>query len=179
KEGGPQAGKGGAETAPEMPKPEAIPVTLVVQKPRPKGSVVLKNARAITMKGDEILERADIVVTGDRIAAIGRSGSVSVPPGAGVIDLAGKTVIPGLVDVHAHLHYSSMEIFPDKKWEYVTNLAYGVTTTHDPSALSQDVFAEGEMVEAGEVKGPRIYCSADVLYGGQAGSIYAQAHRLR
>ena len=174
KDGGPQGDKGGAEAAPEMPKPEAIPVTLVVQKPRPKGSVVLKNARAITMKGDEILERADIVVTGDRIAAIGRSGSVAVPAGAGVVDLAGKTVIPGLVDVHAHLHYSSMELFPDKKWEYVTSLAYGVTTTHDPSAHSQDVFAEGEMVEAGEMIGPRIYSSGDVLYGGQTASIYTK-----
>src|SRR5439155_10264136 len=107
-----------------MPKPEAIRVTLVVQKPRPKGSIVLKNARAITMRGDEVLDRADILVTGNRIAAIGRSGSVETPAGAAVVDLAGKTVIPGLVDVHAHLHYSSMEIFPDKKWEYVTNLAY-------------------------------------------------------
>ena len=178
KDGGPQAGKGDAEAAAEMPKPEAIPVTLVVQKPRPKGSVVLKNARAITMKGDEILERADIVVTGDRIAGIGRSGSVVAPAGAAVFDLAGKTVIPGLVDVHAHLHYSSMEIFPDKKWEYVTNLAYGVTTTHDPSAHSQDVFAEGEMVEAGEMIGPRIYSSGDVLYGGQTASIYTKVDSL-
>src|SRR5207249_8190740 len=107
KEGNGGSAKGGEEaTTPEMPKPEAIPVSLVVQKPRPKGSVVLKSARAITMKGDEVLDRADIVVTGNRIAAIGRSGSVEVPAGASVIDLSGKTVIPGLVDVHAHLHYS-------------------------------------------------------------------------
>jgi Tol biopolymer transport system component/imidazolonepropionase-like amidohydrolase len=171
------AGKAAA-AAPEMPKPEAIPVSLVVRKPRPTGSVILKNARAITMKGDEIIERADIVVTGSRIAAIAPAGSIAAPAGAAVVDLGGKTVIPGLVDVHAHLHYSSMEIFPDKKWEYVVNLAYGVTTTHDPSAHSHDVFAEGEMVEAGEMIGPRIYSSGDVLYGGQTASIYTKVDSL-
>jgi hypothetical protein len=173
-----EGGKSGEKAAQEMPKPEAIPVSLVVQKPRPKGSVVLKNGRVITMKGDEILDQADIVVTENRIAAIGRSGSVEVPARAAVIDLSGKTVIPGLVDVHAHLHYSSMEIFPDKKWEYVANLAYGVTTTHDPSAHSLDVFAEGEMVEAGEMIGPRIYSSGDVLYGGQQAPMYSKVDSL-
>jgi Tol biopolymer transport system component/imidazolonepropionase-like amidohydrolase len=155
-----------APREPEEPKPAAIAVDLVVPKPRPKGSVVLRNARAITMRGDEILERADIVVTGNRIAAIGPAGSVAAPAGAASYDLAGKTVIPGLVDVHAHLHYSAFEIFPETKWEYIANLAYGVTTTHDPSAHSIDVFAEGEQVEAGEMTGPRIYSTGDVLYGG-------------
>jgi Tol biopolymer transport system component/imidazolonepropionase-like amidohydrolase len=179
KEGDAGAAKGGAEAAnPEMPKPEAIPVSLVVQKPRPKGSVVLKNVRAITMKGDEVLDKADIVVTGNRIAAIGRAGSVEVPGGATAIDLAGKTVIPGLVDVHAHLHYSAFEIFPEKKWEYIVNLAYGVTTTHDPSAHSLDVFAESELVESGDMIGPRIYSSGDVLYGGQQASIYTKVDSL-
>ena len=166
------------ETGTELPKPEAIPITLVAAKPRPKGSIVLKNARAVTMKGDEVLERADIVVTGDRIAAIGRTGSLQAPAGAAVIDVGGKTIIPGLVDVHAHLHYSGFEIFPDKKWEYVTNLAYGVTTIHDPSAHSLDVFAEGEMVEAGELIGPRIYSSGDVLYGGVQAAQYTKVDSL-
>lgn len=170
--------EGEKEPGSDLPKPEAIPVSLVVPKPRPKGSVVLKNARAITMKGDEVIERADVVVEGNRIAAIGRSGSVAVPAGATVIDLGGKTVIPGLVDVHAHLHYSSFEIFPDKKWEYVTNLAYGVTTTHDPSAHSLDVFAQAELVEAGEMIGPRIYSTGDVLYGGVTASVYVKVDSL-
>lgn len=170
--------EGDKATGPETPKPEAIKVSLVVPRPRPKGSAVLKNARAVTMKGDEVIDRADIVVEGSRIAAIGRSGSVPFPAGAAVIDLGGKTVIPGLVDVHAHLHYSSFEIFPEKKWEYVANLAYGVTTTHDPSAHSLDVFAQGEMVEAGELIGPRVYSSGDVLYGGVGGAQYAKVDSL-
>ena len=169
---------GEKEAGTELPKPEAIAISLVVPRPHPRGAVVLKNARAITMKGDEVIERADVVVEGDRIKAIGRSGSVAVPAGSAVIDLGGKTVIPGLVDVHAHLHYSSFEIFPDKKWEYVTNLAYGVTTTHDPSAHSLDVFAQSELVEAGEMIGPRIYSTGDVLYGGVTASVYTKVDSL-
>ncbi len=169
---------GAEEKAPDLPKPEAIPVSLVVKKPRPAGSVVLKHARVITMRGDEVLDRADVVVTGNRIAALGPSGSVAAPPGAQAFDLEGKTVIPGLVDVHAHLHYSAFEIFPERKWEYVANLAYGVTTTHDPSAHSVDVFAQGELVEAGEMTGPRIYSSGDVLYGGGQAAQYTKVDNL-
>ncbi len=172
--GGESAGQSESKDDEAMPKPEAIPVVLEAKAPAPSGSVILKNVRAITMKGDQVLERADIVVTGNRIAAIGPSGSVDAPAGAAAFDMGGKTVIPGLVDVHAHLHYSAFEIFPEKKWEYIVNLAYGVTTVHDPSAHSVDVFAEAEQVEAGEMIGPRIYSSGDVLYGGQQAAQFAR-----
>src|ERR1051325_3196799 len=73
--------------------------------------------------------------------------------------------MPGLVDVHAHMHYEQFEAFPVTKWEYVANLAYGVTTTYDPSVHSMDAFPQQEMVEAGGMLGPRIYSSGDILYG--------------
>jgi Tol biopolymer transport system component/imidazolonepropionase-like amidohydrolase len=173
-EGSEAKGPEEAKKEPELPKPEAIPVTLIVEKPRPKGSVLLRNARVITMRGDEVLDAADVLVSGNRIESVGAPGSLHVPPGAASFDLSGKTIIPGIVDVHAHPHYSGFEIFPEKKWEYVVNLAYGVTTMHDPSAHSIDVFAEAEMVEAGEMLGPRIYSSGDVLYGGGQASVYAK-----
>ncbi|HEY7513732.1 MAG TPA: amidohydrolase family protein, partial [Vicinamibacteria bacterium] len=122
------------------------------------------------------LEGADVVVTGNRIAAVGPSGRVAVPADARVLEAAGKTVIPGLIDAHAHLHYSGFDLFADTKWEYAANLAYGVTTTYDPSAPSLDVFAQGEMVEAGLMLGPRIFSSGDVLYGGQAFDIWAEVN---
>jgi imidazolonepropionase-like amidohydrolase len=128
------------------------------------------------MKGDDVLENADVVVTGNRIAAIGASGSLSVPAGARSFDARGKTVIPGLIDTHAHLHYSGFETFPETKWEYIANLAYGVTTTYDPSAPTLDVFAQAEMVEAGLMQGPRIFSSGMVLYGGQPFDIWAEVN---
>jgi imidazolonepropionase-like amidohydrolase len=99
---------------------------------------------------------------------------VKAPAGAREFDAKGKTIIPGFIDSHAHLHYSGFEVFPQTKWEYIANLAYGVTTVYDPSAPSLDVFAQGEMVEAGVMTGPRVYSSGDVLYGGQQAPVFAE-----
>ena len=162
----------------KVPRSEAIAITLTQPRATPSGSFVVRNARIVTMKGDEVIERGDIVVTNNRIAAVGEAGKVTVPAGAREIDATGKTIIPGLIDTHAHLHYSGLEIFPETKWEYAANLAYGVTTTYDPSAPSLDVFAQAEMVEAGLMIGPRIYSSGDVLYGGQQTDIFAEVNDL-
>ena len=140
--------------------------------------MLLRGARVVTMKGEEVLENADVFVTGNRIAAVGPSGGVTVPAGTQSFDGAGKTVIPGLIDTHAHLHYSAFELFPETKWEYVANLAYGVTTVYDPSAPSLDVFAQAEQVEAGLMVGPRVYSSGDVLYGGQQEDVFAEVNNL-
>jgi imidazolonepropionase-like amidohydrolase len=88
------------------------------------------------------------------------------------------TVVPGIIDSHAHLHYSGFEIFPETKWEYAANLAYGVTTVYDPSAPSLDVFAQAELVDAGRMLGPRVLSSGMVLYGGQQTPIYAEVDSL-
>lgn len=171
------------EEALALPPSASFEVKLEVPRAAPEGSFLLEGARVLTMKGDEALEDADVLVTGNRIAAIGPSGSLTVPEGARRLDARGETVIPGLIDTHAHLHYSGFEIFPDAKWEYLANLAYGVTTAYDPSAPSLDVFAQAEMVEAGVMEGPRVYSSGDILYGGQQEDLWAkvdtQADALR
>ncbi|MFY9550451.1 MAG: amidohydrolase family protein [Thermoanaerobaculia bacterium] len=161
-----------------VPKAETIALALSLPRSIPQGSYVLRGARVVTMKRDEVLENADVFVAGNRIAAVGPAGQVPVPAGTRSFDAAGKTIIPGLIDTHAHLHYSGFELFPETKWEYVANLAYGVTTVYDPSAPSLDVFAQGEQVEAGMMIGPRIYSSGDVLYGGQQADIFAEVNNL-
>ena len=168
---------------PLVPKSQEIQIALSMPRYAPEGTFVLRGARVLTMKRDaggrdEIVDNADIVVTGNRITAVGPSGSVPVPNGAREFDARGKTVVPGFVDSHAHLHYSGFEVFPETKWEYIANLAYGVTTVYDPSAPSLDVFAQGEMVEAGVMTGPRVYSSGDVLYGGQQAPVFAEVNSL-
>ncbi len=158
----------------KVPPSQSFPIVLTLPRAMPEGSFALTGARVITMNGDEILPSADIVVTANRIAAIGPSGSVSIPADATRFDATGKTVVPGLIDTHAHLHYSGFEVLPETKWEYATNLAYGVTTVYDPSAPSLDVFEQAEMVEAGRMLGPRVYSSGDVLYGGEQAPVYAR-----
>ncbi len=161
-----------------VPKSETIEIALTAPRPAPGGSFVLRGARVIPMQGDTVLENADVLVTGNRIAAVGASGTLSVPPGAKVYEARGETIIPGFVDTHAHLHYSGFELFPEAKWEYLANLAYGVTTVYDPSAPSLDVFAQAEDVEAGLMVGPRVYSSGDVLYGGQQSDVFAEVNNL-
>ncbi len=157
-----------------MPKSEAFTIAVSVPRAAPEGVLALTNARVVTMNGDQILASADLVITGNRITAMGASGTVTIPSTAHKVDVAGATIVPGLIDTHAHLHYSGFEVLPETKWEYAANLAFGVTTTYDPSAPSLDVFEQGEMVEAGRMLGPRVYSSGDVLYGGQQEDIYAQ-----
>lgn len=142
----------------------------VVTAPRaaPGGTIAFTNARIITMRGREVIPSGTVVVTGNRITAVGPAGSTAVPAGARVINARGKTIVPGLVDVHAHMHYASMEFHPQQKWEYLAQLAYGVTTTFDPSAHNLDVFPQYEMVETGEMVGPRIYSTGDVIYGNES-----------
>jgi Tol biopolymer transport system component/imidazolonepropionase-like amidohydrolase len=167
-----------AADAMKVPKSKTIDVALTLPRAVPQGSYVLRGARVITMQGDTVIERADVVVTGNRIAAVGPAGQVGIPAGARVYDGSGKTVIPGLIDTHAHMHYSGYENFPEAKWQYVANLAYGVTTIYDPSAPSLDVFGQAEDVEAGLMIGPRIYSSGTILYGGQQTGIFAEVNSL-
>ena len=146
-------------------KGDAFEVVLNAPRARPDGVVALTNARIITMRGDEVIENGTIVIEDDRIRAVGATGSVDVPADARVVDAAGKTVIPGLIDVHAHMGYMALDVNPDRPWQYFANLAYGVTTTHDPSASTQMVFSESELVETGQVLGPRVFSTGYILYG--------------
>ena len=143
-------------------KPAVTEFTLTVPRERAPGALVLRNARLITMKGEQVIERGDVLIENGRIVNVGARGSFPIPSGARQFDLAGKTIIPGMVDIHAHLRAQS-DVFPDKIWSYAANLAYGVTTTRDPSIDSNMVFPYSEMVEAGEVLGPRIYSTGSPM----------------
>ncbi len=145
-------------------------LSVVEPRAKPSGKIAFVNARLVTMTAgaDSVVQRGTIVVDGDRILAVGPAASVSVPSDARRVDVTGATITPGIVDVHAHLHYQGFEAFPQQKWEYIANLAYGVTTSWDPSAHNLDVFSQQEMVETGEMLGPRILSTGDVIYGDES-----------
>ncbi len=149
----------------QLPAAQTLTIDLQLPRARPSEQVVYQGARVITMRGDEVIERGMIVVDQDRIVAVGAMGEYAVPMDARVVDLHGRTVIPGLFDMHAHLHYSALDILPTRPWKYLANLAYGITSTHDPSAATQEVFSQAEMVEAGLIIGPRIFSTGFILYG--------------
>ncbi len=140
-------------------------VGLQLQTDVPTGITAVTGVRIITMKGDEVIESGDIVVENNRIVAIGKSGEVKVPKDAHLIDGRGKTIMPGIVDVHAHMGNSGNGVSPQQQWSYYAGLAFGTTTTHDPSSSTEMVFSQSEMVKAGYMVGPRIYSTGTILYG--------------
>ncbi len=157
--------RGPAARVPQY-QPVETRIRITAQRDIPRGTTVLRGARVITMKGGEILENADIVVTGNRITAVGARGSVTVPAGAAVIDATGKTIIPGFVDTHAHLRLAA-GIHREPVWSYVANLAYGVTTARDPQTGSTDVLSYEDQVNAGRILGPRIYSTGPGVFAGE------------
>jgi Tol biopolymer transport system component len=135
-------------------EPVRVDITLRTARDVPRGTVVLRGARIVSMKGDEVIENGDVVVTANRIVFVGPRAQA--PPGAHVVDLAGKTIIPGFVDVHAH-PWPTWGIHETQVWKYLANLAWGVTTTRDPQTATTDVLTYADLVETGEILGPRIF----------------------
>ncbi|MDZ7807730.1 MAG: amidohydrolase family protein [Gracilimonas sp.] len=154
--------EGAPDSIPEPPT-EGITLDLELDTYVPEGQIAFTNARIITMNGDEVIENGTIVVDGNRISAIGTN--ITVPGEARVIDASGKTIIPGIVDAHAHIGNFRLGISPQQQWEYYANLAYGVTTVHDPSSNSEMIFSNSEAIKAGNMVGPRLYSTGVILYG--------------
>lgn len=145
-----------------------LAIGLEVPTDKPSGVIALTNARVITMKDSVVLENATVLVEGNMIKEIGASDKVKIPTGATIINCEGKTILPGFIDAHAHGNHFSSGITPQKHWAYYANLAYGVTAMHDPSAVSEFVFAQSELVKAGKQVGPRVFSTGYVLYGADA-----------
>ncbi len=144
-----------------------IRMNLKVTTDKPKGTIAFTNARIITMEGDQVIEQGTLIVDGNRIAAVGKASEVSVPKGAKVYDLEGKTIMPGLVDAHAHIGGFRYGLATQKHWQLYANLAFGVTTAHDPSANTESIFTLSEMIRSGKMVGPRLYSTGIILYGAE------------
>ena len=132
---------------------------------KPSGMLAITGARIITMRGDEVIENGTVLVDGNRIAAVGPTAAISYPAGTQTIDATGKTIIPGLIDAHWHGSMGSEEIIPQQNWVLYAGLAYGVTTAHDPSNDTSEIFAASELQRAGQIVGPRIFSTGTILYG--------------
>lgn len=143
-----------------------IPIDLKIVNDKPSGRVAFTHARVITMESEGVLEDATVLVNGNKIEAVGASSSVKIGD-AYVVDCSGKTLMPGFIDAHAHANHFRFGLTPQKHWPYYVSLAYGVTTLHDPSANSEMVFAQSELVKAGLMIGPRVFSTGTILYGAE------------
>jgi len=141
----------------------------------PQGTVLLKNARLLTMINNEVLEGTDILIENNRIKEIGKN--IQVGRRVKVIDATGKTIVPGYVDTHSHFRHP-VNLHRGQFWPYLTNLAFGVTTTRDPQTATTDVLTYGDLVDAGKLIGPRIYSTGPGIFGSENVSSLAHARKV-
>jgi len=160
-------GKEGDSKVENEQSTQVVTTSLSYQKKmdKPSGKVAFVGGMVITMEGQQVIENGVVVVEGNKIIAVGKQGAVNIPSDAKVIDTTGKTVMPGLVDAHAHGSQASNEIIPQQNWKNYAGLALGVTTIHDPSNDTSEFFAASEMQKSGQIVAPRLFSTGTILYG--------------
>jgi Tol biopolymer transport system component len=155
-----------SETAENDEKPLYESFKAVVEVPRdiPGGSVLLRGARIIPMVDDEIIEAGDILIERNRIVAVGVTGSLDVPESAEVVDVTGKTVVPGFIDTHAHWFEIRRGLLDTNHWTFIANLAYGVTAGLDVQTMTNDQFAYQDLIDAGRMTGLRAFSTGPGVF---------------
>jgi imidazolonepropionase-like amidohydrolase/Tol biopolymer transport system component len=150
-------------------------LSITVPADVPTGQVALVGARIVTMANDAggIIDDGIILIDGNRIRAVGPRGSVAIPAGARQVDVTGKTIIPGLIDGHAHGSQGEDDLIPQQNWSAMSHLAMGVTTVHDPSSTASEIFPASEMQRAGILIAPRTFSSGEIVYGARSPSRFA------
>ncbi len=132
----------------------------------PTGITALTGARVVTMNGmRQIIENATILINGNRITAVG--AGLTIPSNAKVHDLAGTTIIPGLIDAHAHPHieHSALHVIEQQPTYLSGPLAYGVTTMVE---VYGNEYRDGwlsDMLRTGQITGPRLFTTGSIIFG--------------
>jgi len=137
--------------------------------------VALTHVRLVDGTGTPAKDDQTILITGDRISAVGKTGSIGIPAGAQTLDLTGRTVIPGLVGLHDHMYYSSpvsgsMKIMPVSYPRLF--LANGVTTIRTTGSV--DPYQEMNikaLITNGQAVGPEIVVTGPYLQGSPNGAM--------
>ncbi|MGE0554567.1 MAG: amidohydrolase family protein [Gemmatimonadales bacterium] len=124
--------------------------------PAANDAIVFRDVTVIPMSGPDTLPRQTVVVSDGRIAAIGPTASVAVPPGARVVDGSGRYLMPGLVDMHVHTsktRASALGLY----------VAHGVTTVRDQGSEHAEVLRWRREIRSGERIGPRMLIAGPYL----------------
>jgi len=129
-------------------------LSVLAQQPR---TIVLDNVRIVDGTGAAPIENGRIVLQGERIAAVGPAAKVAAPANAERVDLAGKTVIPGLIDLHFHIE-------SDPRLA-LRQLAHGITAFRDPGQWNEKFVELRRMVAADGLPGPRIFTTGPHIDG--------------
>jgi Tol biopolymer transport system component len=153
-------------SAPGASEARAQTVEMPVTVPRdtPEGTLVLRGATVATMRGDEVIANADVVVSRGRIVSVGKAGTAPLPKGAVVRDVSGKVITPGFVDAHAHWFDLRRQVQDSQPWSFLAGLSHGVTSALDPQPFTIDMFVYQDMLDAGLMVGPRAYSTGPGVF---------------
>ena len=177
---GPQAEGASAADARFKPPTSGLSLSMEVAADKPTATLALTGARILTMatRDGGVIDDGVIVIKGDRITAIGPRAGVAIPADAKVVDLAGKTIMPGLVDAHAHGQQGEGDLIPQQNWSSMVNLAMGTTTIHDPSSRAAEIFVASEYQRTGKILAPRTFSTGEIIYGAKEPDVYAEINSL-
>jgi len=145
---------------------------------KPVGLVAFVGGKVITMEGEQVIDNGVVLIDGNVIKALGKQGEVTIPSSAKIVDITGKSIMPGLIDAHAHGPQGSNEIIPQQNWKNYAGLALGVTTIHDPSNDTTEFFAASEMQKAGDIVAARLFSTGTILYGATVAGYTAHVDNL-
>ena len=140
-------------------------ISLPIARPIPDSPVAFQGARLVTLSDDKgqrrIIDNGVLLVDQGRITAVGPSGDVEMPPETVVLDIAGKTIVPGFIDTHYHAGMGSHQA-PSQYYNETTAIQYGVTTAWNAGGgvLRDRTAAYADLHTAGRVIGPRWSYSA-------------------
>ena len=157
------------DAGPDEPEPVAR-VGLAARADLPDGTIALVGGTVVTMEDDGVLENATVLVERNRIVGVGTD--VEIPESATTIDVSGKTILPGFVDMHGHLTLYRRGYSAQKHAPYFAALAYGVTTNFDPSSSDLQTATTAELIKSGRMTGPRSLGTGAIIYGYRGGAMY-------
>jgi hypothetical protein len=136
-----------------------LPTPLITQTVRSKQPIVLTHIAVIGMRGLQPLETGmTVVIVGNRIDAIGRTGKIRVPKNLRVIDATGKYLVPGFWDMHVHLSFATELAMP-------ALIANGVTGVRDMGGELDQIDEWRGQITSGELLGPRIVRAGLIVDG--------------
>lgn len=154
-------------SAANSPEPKISQLGFSAPVDIPRGTVAFVGGQVITMQGDKVLQDAVVLVRDNKISAVGSRDEIAIPKDAKVFDISGKTLMPGLFDAHAHGSQGVQQITPQQNWQNYAALTFGVTSIHDPSNDTREIFSASELQRSGQIVGPRIFSTGTILYGAE------------